>query len=79
MIDDTIKKLDTVVLVTEQSDHGLKSGDVGVVVELYAPDGVEIEFVTGSGKTQALLTLNRNDVRPIASDEILSARSIDAA
>jgi len=79
MIDDTIKKLDTVVLVTEQSDHGLKSGDVGVVVELYAPDGVEIEFVTGSGKTQALLTLNRSDVRPIASDEILSARSIDAA
>jgi len=79
MIDDTIKKLDTVVLVTEQSDHGLKSGDVGVVVELYAPDGVEIEFVIGSGKTQALLTLNRSDVRPIASDEILSARSIDAA
>ena len=84
MIDDTIKKLDTVVLVTEQSDHGLKSGDVGVgdvgvVVVLHAPDGVEIEFVTGSGKIQALLTLSRSDVRPIASDEILSARSIDAA
>lgn len=74
-----MKKLDTVVLVTEQAEHGLKSGDIGVVVELYDPDGVEIEFVTGAGTTQALLTLSRSDVRPIASNEILTARSINAA
>jgi len=79
MSENTIKKLDTVVLVTEQIEHGLKSGDIGVVVELYDPDGVEVEFVTGSGKTQALLTLVQSDVRPIASDEILTTRSIDAA
>ena len=79
MSEKAIKKLDTVVLVTEQSEHGLRSGDIGVVVELYDPDGVEIEFVTGSGKTQALLTLNLEDVRPIAPDEILTTRSIDAA
>jgi len=79
MSEGAMKKLDTVVLVTEQTDHGLKSGDIGVVVELYDPDGVEIEFVTGSGKTQALLTLSRSDVRPIASNEILTARSINAA
>lgn len=50
-----------------------------MVVELYEPDGIEVEFVTGSGKTQALLTLKLNEVRPIAGDEILSARTIDAA
>lgn len=74
-----IKVLDTIVLENEQSDHGLKAGDIGVVVELYEPDGIEVEFVTGSGKTQALLTLSLDDVRAIAADEILSARSIDAA
>jgi len=63
MSDNAIEKLDTVVMISERSEHGLKSGDIGVVVELYDSDGVEVEFVTGSGKTQALLTLNRNDVR----------------
>lgn len=41
--------------------------------------GIEVEFVTGSGKTQALLTLNIEDVRPISENDILSARSLDAA
>jgi hypothetical protein len=79
MNDDKLKLLDTVVLMKPQLDHGLKAGDIGAIVELYEPDGVEVEFVTGSGKTQALLTLNRNDVRPIGADEILAARSINAA
>jgi len=79
MNEDKLKILDTVVLLKSQLNYGLKAGDIGAIVELYEPDGVEVEFVTGSGKTQALLTLNRKDVRPIASDEILSARSINAA
>lgn len=79
MIDNKMKTLDTVVLGVAQPDHNLKVGDIGVIVEMYEPDGVEVEFVTGSGKTQALLTLNRDDVRPIAADEILAARSIHAA
>ncbi len=79
MTETTLNSLDTVDLETAQPDHGLKAGDIGVIVELYEPDGIEVEFVTGSGKTQALLTLSRDDVRPIAADEILAARSIDAA
>ena len=76
---DKLNLLDTVVLLKSYLDHGLKAGDIGAIVELYEPDGVEVEFVTGSGKTQALLTLNREDIRPIAADEILAARSINAA
>ena len=79
MNEDKLKILDTVVLLKSQLNYGLKAGDIGAIVELYEPDGVEVEFVTGSGKTRALLTLNLKDVRPIASDEILSARSINAA
>jgi len=79
MTDMTIKLLDSVVLEKAIPEHGLKAGDIGAVVELYDPNGLEVEFVTGSGKTQALLTLNTNDVRSIGADEILTARSIDAA
>jgi hypothetical protein len=32
------------------------------------PDGLEVEFVTASGGTAALLTLNTRDVRPVADD-----------
>ena len=74
-----IKLLDTVVLRHNILDYGIKAGDIGVVVETYEPYGIEVEFVTGSGKTQALLTLNIEDVRPISENDILSARSLDAA
>jgi hypothetical protein len=56
------KLLDTVVLNRDLPQHGLRAGDLGAVVEVYEPDGLEVEFVTASGKTQALVTLNVNDV-----------------
>ena len=71
--------LDTVVLNKDIPEHKLKAGDVGVVVEIYKPDGIEVEFVTGSGSTQALVTLNKDDVHPISGREILSVRTLDAA
>lgn len=71
--------LDTVVLNKDLPNYGLKAGDVGAIVEIYEPDGIEVEFVTGSGETQALLTLNVNDVHPISGREILSVRTLDAA
>jgi len=74
-----IKLLDTVVLQRNMPDYGIKSGDIGAIVEISEPDTIEVEFINGSGKTQALLTLKIEDVRPIAENEILSARSLKAA
>ena len=74
-----VKMLDTLVLEKDLADYGLKKGDVGAVVEVYEPDGLEVEFVTGSGKTQALVTLKVTDVRTVGDSEILSVRSLDAA
>ncbi len=71
--------LDTVVLNKDLPNYGLKAGDVGTIVEIYEPDGIEVEFVTGSGETQALLTLNVKDVHTISGREILSVRPLDAA
>lgn len=74
-----IKLLDTVVLKNSIPNKGLCAGDIGAVVEIYEPDGLEIEFVTGSGQTQALLTLNSADVRLINNSDILAVRSLNAA
>lgn len=75
----TIKVLDTVVLQKDLPDHALKRGDIGAVVEVYAPDGVEVEFVTGAGKTQALVTLKKTDLRPVGGSEIIAVRSLEPA
>lgn len=75
----TISLLDTVVLARDLPEHGLRQGDIGAVVEVYEPDGVEVEFVTGSGRTQALVTLTATDIRPVGDSEILTARSLTAA
>ncbi len=70
------KLLDTVVLDRDLPQHGLRSGDLGAVVEVYEPDGLEVEFVTASGKTQALVTLNVDDVRPVQENDLVAVRSV---
>ena len=57
----TYRVLDTVVLDRDLPDHGLRKGDLGAVVEVYEPDGLEVEFVTASARTAALLTLNARE------------------
>ena len=71
----TYRVLDTVVLARDVHEHGLRKGDLGAVVEVYEPEGLEIEFVTASGKTAALLTLKAGDVRPVADDDLISVRT----
>ena len=66
--------LDTVVLDRDLPEHGLRKGDIGAVVEIYEPDALEVEFVTASGSTVALVTIDSKGVRPPADDDMMSAR-----
>ena len=70
----TYRVLDTIVLNRDLPDQGLCKGDLGAVVEVYEPDGLEVEFVTASGRTAALVTLDAQDVRPVADDDLVSVR-----
>ncbi len=70
------KLLDTVVLDRDLPQHGLRAGDLGAVVEVYEPNGLDVEFVTASGKTQALVTLDINDVRPVQENDLVTVRSV---
>jgi hypothetical protein len=68
-----------VVLEKDKAEHGLMAGDTGTIVELYEPDGVEVEFVNGAGDTKAVLTLKENDIRQLSENDILAVRPVNAA
>ena len=68
------KELDTVVLRKNLPEHGLREGDLGAIVHLHEPDGIEVEFVTASGRTEALLTLKESDVRAVGDSDLVSVR-----
>lgn len=70
------KLLDSVVLIHDLSEFGLRAGDLGTVVEVYKPDGLEVEFVKASGETLAVITVPEKEVRPIESADIVSVRSL---
>ena len=73
------KILDTVVLARDLPAHGLKKGDLGAVVALYEPDGLEVEFVTASGRTEALVTLQVGDVRSVGDTDLIAVRPLTTA
>ena len=43
-------------------DADVEIGDVGTVVELLPPDGVEVEFLRPDGRTRCVATLPVSDV-----------------
>jgi hypothetical protein len=69
------KELDTVVLLRDVPAAGLRQGDLGAVVQVYRAEAVEVEFVTASGRTQALLPLPVSDVRPVGENDLLAVRT----
>lgn len=73
------KLLDVVVLEKDLPSKGLKRGDLGAVVELYDAGGMDVEFVTASGRTEALVTLKRTDVRPVANNDLIAVRTFSGA
>ena len=72
----TYHLLDTVVLNRDLPQYGLRKGDLGAVVEVYDPEGIEVEFVRASGKTQAVITLGVDDVRPVLDNDLIAVRPV---
>ncbi|HTE49680.1 MAG TPA: DUF4926 domain-containing protein [Kofleriaceae bacterium] len=70
------KELDPVVLDRDLPEEGLRRGDLGAVVHVHEPDHLEVEFVTASGRTQALVTLEETDVRAVRDDDLVAVRTV---
>ena len=66
---------DTVVVARDLPLHGLRGGDVHV----YSADCIEVEFVTATGLTQAVVMLAGDDIRPVGDRDLLAVRRLDAA
>lgn len=75
-----IQELDRIVLTTDILEHNLKAGDIGTVVLVHnGGAGYEVEFVTLSGETVAVITVFADQVRSVDRWEIPHARRIEAA
>ena len=59
---------------TDLPTYGLKRGDLGAVVDVYDASAIEVEFVTASGRTRALVTLKPSDIREVGDDDLVAVR-----
>ena len=76
---DTLRDLDCVALRHDLPQHGLRADDVGTIVMVYNEgEAFEVEFVAQSGRTVALLTLERDAVRPMGEAEEMVVRAAAA-
>jgi catabolite regulation protein CreA len=54
--------LDIVAVLNSAGESNVEVGDVGTVVELLPPDGLEVEFLDRDGRTRCVATLAANDI-----------------
>lgn len=74
-----ILELTMIVLREDIPSHRLRAGDIGTVALVHPGGGYEVEFMTLSGETIAVVTLTDSQVRQIEPGEIASARSLGRA
>jgi hypothetical protein len=71
------KLLETVVLNRDLPERGLCKGDLGAIVHVYEPDGLEVEFVSAAGRTEALVTIKEYEVRAVSDNDLVTVRQLD--
>jgi hypothetical protein len=71
------KEHDCVVLKANFPGNGLLAGDVGTIIHIHA-DGVacEVEFITLTGRTVAVATVEASQLRPVSSQDINHVREL---
>jgi Domain of unknown function (DUF4926) len=75
-----INEHDRVVLTQDVPEEGVMAGDVGTVVHIHGDHaGYEVEFVTLTGHTLAVVSLLRGQVRPITRRDVVHVRELATA
>ena len=75
-----IKEHDCVVLTADVPDEGLVAGDIGTVVHIHkGGEGYEVEFMTLTGETVAVITLLAGKVRPLNRRDLAHTREMAPA
>jgi len=68
-----VKLLDVVALLADKPAEGLVAGQVGTVVEVFAPNVFEVEFLDANGKTAALTELKREELLVLKHEAAVAA------
>lgn len=75
-----IKEHDCIVLTKNLPEEGLEAGDIGTVVHIHkGGEGYEVEFMTLTGETVALVTLLAGQVRPFSRCDLAHTRELQTA
>jgi hypothetical protein len=75
-----IKEHDCVVLTTNVPEEDLEAGDVGTVVHIHkGGEGYEVEFMTLTGETVAIVTVSAGEVRPLSRRDLAHTREFASA
>jgi hypothetical protein len=75
-----INEHDCVVLTRDVPEESLQAGDIGTVVHIHQGGaGYEVEFMTLTGETLAVVTLLPAQIRPIARRDVAHVRELSAA
>ena len=71
-------KFSKVALKKDLPEFGVKSGDVGVIVEIHpgvsGQEGVTLEFFNAVGETIAVPTVKESEIETLTSNEVLHVR-----
>jgi Domain of unknown function (DUF4926) len=75
---------DRVALTRDLGEHGLRKGDVGVVVDYVrhpqvGEDGALLEIFNAVGESIAVIAVRISDIEPMRADEVLAVRSLAKA
>lgn len=71
---------DVVTLTVDVPEDGLKSGDVGTIVSVYADgEAFAVEFIAFDGETIAIADVRADQARPASADDIKRASREPAA
>ncbi|HXO29592.1 MAG TPA: DUF4926 domain-containing protein [Thermoanaerobaculia bacterium] len=73
-----------VALTRDLGEHGLRKGDVGVVVDYVrhsqgGEDGALLEVFNAVGESIAVVAVRVSDIEPMRADEVLAVRSLAKA
>ena len=76
----TIKEHDCVVLTKRLPKENLEAGDIGTVVHIHNGGAAyEVEFMTLTGETVAIVTLESSQVRPFNRRDLAHTRELQTA
>lgn len=70
------KLLDSVILMHDLPDHGLRAGLLGAVVHVHEPNWLEVEFFDAPGETVAVIPVHDADLRTAEQNDLTTFRGI---